>query len=165
MGSFRSFVASSLSKRLLGDELAAHYDVQPAPGYQKAVSQYEQSLASVPADQRDAVVDVAAADAYLQNVQVAVGEQLTGNSGQANADVKANLQRGQVATQEWLNDNEAHVDPVFGIAVDDGKFTPSRDQTSYPLSPLASAGAQATTSQQGPSPDYVKALPPAQLCQ
>jgi peptidyl-prolyl cis-trans isomerase SurA len=154
-----------LTKRLLGDELADQYDVLPAPGYQKQVSQYQQALASVPADQRDAVIEVAGADPYLQNVQVAVGEQLTGNEGQATADVKANLQRGQVATEEWLNENEAALDPVFGVAIDGGKFTPSRQQTSYPLSPLASAGAQAVTSSQGPADSYTSALPPSQLCQ
>jgi hypothetical protein len=165
MGSFRSYVAASLSKRLLGKELAAEYDVQPAPGYQKAVSQYQQALTSAPSDQQDAVVEVAAADAYLQNIQVAIGEQLTGNRSQANADVKANLQRGEVATQEWLDDNEAHIDPVFGLTVDGGRFSPQRDQTSYPLSPLASAGVQAATSQSGPPPAYMSALPPAQICQ
>jgi hypothetical protein len=165
MGAFRSYVASALSKRMLGDALADHYGVEPAPGYQKAVSNYEQGLASAPDDQRAAVIEVAGADAYLQNVQVAIGEQLTGNSGQADADVKANLQRGQVATEDWLKDNDARVDPVFGIAVDGGQFSPQRDQISYPLSPLASEGAQALTSQQGPADSYISALPPSQLCQ
>jgi hypothetical protein len=165
MGAFRSYVASSLAKRLLGQELADEYDVQPASGYQSTVTQYQQALASAPADQRDAVVQVAGADAYLQNVQVAIGQQLTGNSGQSNADIKAALQRGEVATQEWLNDHDASIDPVFGIAVDGGKFSPQRDQTSYPLSPLASAGAEAVTSQQGAPSSYTSALPASQLCQ
>jgi hypothetical protein len=164
MGSFRSYVASSLTKRLLGRELADQYAVTPASGYQTAVSQYQQALASMPADQRDAVIQVAGADAYLQNVQVAIGQQLTGNEGQSNDDVKAALQRGEVATQDWLNDHDASIDPVFGISVDGGKFSPDRDQTSYPLSPLASAGAQAA-GQQGPPESYTSALPPSQLCQ
>src|ERR1044072_1174329 len=45
MGVFRSYVASALSKRMLGDALADHYGVEPAPGYEKAISQYEQALA------------------------------------------------------------------------------------------------------------------------
>ncbi len=164
MGTFRSYVASSLSKRLLGQELADQYAVEPASGYQTAVSQYEQALASAPADQRNAVIQVAGADPYLQNVQVAIGQQLTGNEGQSNADLKAALQRGEVATQEWLNDHDAFIDPVFGLAVDGGKFSPARDQTSYPLSALASAGAQ-PAGQQGPPDSYTSALPPSQLCQ
>lgn len=159
MGLFRSYVAGSLSKRLLGQQLADQYDVQPASGYQAQVSQLQSALASVPADQRDAVIDVAASDAYLQNVQVAVGQQLTGNEGQSNADLKAALARGQVATQDWLDHHEAVVDPVFSIAVDGGKFTRELNQTSYPLSAFASQGAQAT-----PDASYVSALPAAQRC-
>ena len=132
MGTFRSYVASSLSKRLLGQQLADQYAVEPASGYQNAVSQYEQALASSPADQRNAVIQVAGADAYLQNVQVAIGQQLTGNTGQSNADLKAALQRGEVATQDWLNDHDAFIDPVFGLAVDGGKFTPAATRRRTP---------------------------------
>ncbi len=165
MGSFRSYVASGLAKRMLGEAIAAQYAVQPAPGYQQQVSQLRQALASTPTDQRDAVIEVASADAYLQNVQVAIGRQLTGNTGQTNQDIKAALQRGEVATQEWLAGHDVSIDPVFGLAVDGGRFSPSRDETSYPLSPLASAGAQAATSQQGPPETYTAALPANQLCQ
>jgi hypothetical protein len=159
MGTFRSYVASSLSKRLLGQQLAAQYAVQPASGYQSQVSQFNQALASSPADQRDAVIQVAAADAYLQNVQVAIGQQLTGNEGESDADLKAALQRGRVATQDWLDDHDASIDPVFGVSVDGGRFTQTQDQTSYPLSAFASQGAK-------PQPDdtYTSALPAAQRC-
>lgn len=159
MGLFRSFVAGSLAKRLLGEQLAEQYDVQPASGYQSQVSQITSALASAPADQRNAVIDVAAADAYLQNVQVAIGQKLTGNEGQSNADVKAALQRGQVATQDWLGDHDAFIDPVFSISVDGGKFSRQQDQTSYALSTFAAQG-----SKQQPDQDYTAALPAAQRC-
>ena len=161
MGLFRSFVAGSLAKRLLGQELADQYHVQPASGYQSQISQIQQAFASAPAGQRQAAIDVAGSDAYLQNVQVAVGQQLTGNEGQSDADIKAALQRGEVATQDWLKDHDTFIDPVFDVAVDGGRFTRVQDQTSYPLSALASAGAQAT-----PAPDssYISALPAAQRC-
>lgn len=166
MGTFRSYVASSLSKRLLGGELADQYDVRPASGYQQQVGQYQQALASSPADERDAVVQVAAADAYLQNVQIAIGQLLTGNTGATNSDVKAQLQRGQVATQDWLNGHQVDIDPVFGIAVDGGKFTTGQhDQTSYAVSALAKGGVDADTSGQGPADSYTSALPPSQICQ
>jgi len=166
MGAFRSYVASSLAKRMLGQELLDEYSVQPASGYQAAVAQYHQALATAPPDELAAVVQVAAADAYLQNVQVSIGQQLTGNTGQTTADTKAQLQRGQVATQDWLNDNSVHIDPVFGISVDGGKFTTGqRAQTSYAVSALAKGGVEAGTSQQGPPASYTSALPASQLCQ
>jgi hypothetical protein len=161
MGLFRSFVAASLAKRLLGQALADQYDVQPAHGYQQQLSQLEQAFASASAGQRKAVIDVAGSDAYLQNVQVAIGQKLTGNEGQSVGDVKAALRRGQVATQEWLNDHDAFIDPVFGISVDGGRFTRQQDQTSYPVSALASAGAQTTAA---PAESYTSALPAAQRC-
>lgn len=159
MGLFRSYVAGSLSKRLLGRQLATAYDVQPASGYQSQVSQIESALTSAPADQRDAVIDVAASDAYLQNVEVAVGQKLTGNEGGSNADLKAALARGQVATQDWLDHHEAVIDPVFSVDVDGGKFTRTLDQTSYPVSAFAVAGTKAT-----PPDTYTSALPVAQRC-
>lgn len=161
MGTFRSYAAASLAKRALGEQLAAAYDVEPASGYQSQVSQYQQALASSPADQLDAVIQVAAADAYLQNVQVAIGQQLTGNQGQSDADIKAALQRGRVATQDWLKDHEVFIDPVFDLSVDGGRFTVKVDQTSYPLSPLASAGVKSASS---PDQTYTSQLPAAQVC-
>jgi hypothetical protein len=159
MGLFRSYVAGGLAKRLLGQQLADQYGVQPAAGYQTQVSQIRSALASAPADQRDAVIEVAASDAYLQNVQIAVGQQLTSSSGTSNAELKAALARGQVATQDWLADHDAFVDPVFSISVDGGKFTRKVDQTSYALSSFASQGAAAT-----PTSSYVSSLPAAQRC-
>ena len=160
MGLFRGFVAASLAKRLLGQALAGQYDVEPANGYQTQLSQIEQAFASAPADQRQAVIDVAGSDAYLQNVQVAIGQQLTGNQGQSDDDVNAALRRGEVATQEWLNDHDAFIDPVFNISVDGGKFTRELDQTSYPVSALASAGARTAA----PDESYSSALPAVQRC-
>ena len=164
LGLFRSFVASSLAKRALGEELADQYSVQPASGYQAQISQIQQALASAPADQRQAVVDVAGSDAYLQNVQIAIGQLLTGSTGSTSADLKAALQRGEVATQDWLNDHDSFIDPVFGLKVDDGNFSRSQDQTSYAVSALARGGVAAFSSQ-GPPDSYTAALPAAQVCQ
>jgi hypothetical protein len=160
MGTFRSYAAASLAKRALGQQLAEKYDVQPESAYQQQVSSYQQALASVPPDQRDAAIVVAGADAYLQNVQVAIGRALTGNQGQSNTDIKAALQRGQVATKEWLDDHDAFIDPVFGLSIDNGSFKAEKDQTSYPLSALASAGASTAA----PDDSYTSQLPAAQVC-
>jgi len=163
MGILRSYAAVSLAQRALGEQLADAYGVQPASGYQRQVSQFRQVLASSPADQRDAAIAVAGADPYLQNVQVSIGQQLTGNTSPANADVRAALERGKVATQDWLKDHDTFIDPVLGISVDGGTFTPQKDQTSYPLSALASAGAK-VGGQQAPPAAYTSALSGAQVC-
>jgi len=163
LGFLRRYVAAGLAKRALGDQLIDAYSVEPAPGYQQSVSQLNSVLASAPADQRNAVIDVYASDAYLQNIQVAIGQQLSGLVGTTDAQTKAALQRGQVATKDWLDHHTSYIDPVLGLSVDGGNFTASQDQTSYPLSPLASLGAQ-DTGQQPPSDAYTSQLPAAQVC-
>jgi hypothetical protein len=163
MGVFRSYVAASLAKRALGEQLAQAYGVEPASGYQQQLSQLEQALASTPADQRNAVIDVAASDAYLQNVQVSIGQELSGKVGETDAEIKAALQRGQVATQDWLAHHKVYLDPVFGRTVSGGSFSSSSNQTSYPVSALASAGAQ-INDQHAPPSSYTSQLPASQVC-
>jgi hypothetical protein len=157
----RQYVAASLSQRMLGEQLATQYDVQPTSQYAQRIDQIEQQFATASPDAKKAVVDVEGGDAYLQTVQVAIGQKLLAASGQSAPSVKAALQRGEVATQDWLTSHNITIDPVFGVAVDGGQFKPVTDQTSYPLSPLASRGASGSAAQ---DPDYVGALPPSQVC-
>jgi hypothetical protein len=157
----RQFVAASLSQRLLGEQLAAEYDVQPTSQYAQQVTTVSQPFASAAPDLRDAVVDVEAGNPYLQTVQVAIGEKLLTEAGQPATNTKAALQRGQVATQDWLKTHSISVDPVFGVAVDGGQFKASPDQTSYPLSTLASQGAASSAQ---PDPAYTAALPASAVC-
>jgi hypothetical protein len=161
MSFIRQFVAASLTERLIGEELAEKYDVKPAKGYAQNQAQIQQQFATSPQDQLDAVLDVQGGDPYLQNVQVAIGQQLTGNSGEAAADLKAAQQRGQVATQDWLQDNSVDVDPVFAVTVENGQVKLSRTQTSFPVSALAVAGANSNGQ---PDASYTSALTPSQLC-
>jgi hypothetical protein len=157
----RQFVAASLSQRLLGEQLAAEYDVQPTSQYAEQVTKVSQPFASAAPELRDAVVDVEAGNPYLQTVQVAVGDKLLTEAGEPTTNTKAALQRGQVATTDWLKDHSISVDPVFGVAVDGGQFKASPDSTSYPLSTLASQGA---VSSGQPDPDYTAALPASAVC-
>jgi len=159
----RQFVAANLSQRLLGEQLAAAYDVQPTAAYTQQVDKVEQQFASSSSTLRDAVVDVEAGGAYLSTVQEAVGQKLLAESGTSSPTAKAALQRGQVATQDWLKDHSITIDPVFGISADGGQFKAAPDETSYPLSSLASQGAAAGGASQ-PDPAYTTALSASQVC-
>lgn len=159
----RQFVAANLSQRLLGKQLAEAYDVQPTSQYDQQVTKVEQQFASASSELRDAVVDVEAGGAYLSTVQAAIGQKLLAASGNANPTAQESLQRGQVATEDWLKEHSVSIDPVFGIAADGGQFKAASDQTSYPLSPLASQGVAAAGASQ-PDPDYTAALSPSQVC-
>jgi peptidyl-prolyl cis-trans isomerase SurA len=157
----RQFVATSLAERDLGQQLADQYAVQPTSQYQTRLNQVAQQFASAAPDVKQAVLDVEGGDPYLQTIQVAIGQKLLTEAGTPTTQAKAALQRGQVATQDWLRTHSASIDPVFGVAVDGGAFDAVQDQTSYPLSALASSGA-VTTGQ--PDPTYTAALTPGQLC-
>jgi hypothetical protein len=159
----RQYVATGLSEKLLGQQLADQYGVTPGPQYAQSIAQLEQQLGSMTADQKAAVLDVESGPRYLQWVQVAIGRQLLAASSQSSGSTRAALQRGQVATEEWVKSHHVEIDPVFGVSVDGGQFKQVADQTSYPLSALASQGTAQATSQQA-NPDYTGQLTPAQIC-
>jgi peptidyl-prolyl cis-trans isomerase SurA len=159
----RQFVAANLSQRMLGEQLAQEYGVQPTSQYAQQVDKVEQTFASASSELRNAVVDVEAGGAYLSTVQVAIGQKLLAESGTPAPTAKAALQRGQVATEDWLKTHSISIDPVFGISADGGQFKTDAGQTSYPLSTLASQGAAAPTVSQ-PDPAYTAALSPSQVC-
>jgi hypothetical protein len=161
---FRQQVVANLAERLLGQQLAAEYGVQPSEQYASAVSSIRQQFASSSKSAIDAGVEVEAGDLYLKTVQVSIGRQLLAKSGQSNPSVDAALQRGQVATQDWLKDHDIKIDPSLNVTFDaQGNPSFDRDQTSYPLSPLASQGMAPATA--APDPSYVAGLPKSQVCQ
>ena len=160
---FRQIVTANLSERLLGQQLADQYGVQPSSQYQQAVNNLRQQFASAPSDVRDAGIEVGGGDVYLKTVQLAVGKKLLEQSGQSNPSPKASFARGQVATEDWLKDHTIDVDPSLGVTFDKtGTPTYKRDSTSYPLSTLASQGTSGPTD--APDPAYVASLPSSQVC-
>jgi hypothetical protein len=157
----RQFVAGSLAQRDLGQQLADEYAVQPTSAYATAQAQVAQQFASAAPDIKAAVLDVEGGAPYLQSVQVAVGHKLLSESGSPTAADKVALQRGQVATQDWLRSHPVTIDPVFGTEVVGGAFTSAYDQTSYAVSALAAAGVASANQ---PQSSYTAALPPSQIC-
>ncbi len=159
---FRQNVAANLTERLLGEQLADAYDVQPSSEYAAAVANLRQQFAQASSAARDAGIEVEGGDPYLKTVQVSIGRKLLTESGQANPTVQEAFARGQVATQDWLKDHDVKVDPSLGIAVDNGNVSFKRDQTSFPVSKLATLGMANPSS--GPDPTYTSTLPASQVC-
>ena len=158
----RQQVAANLTERLLGEQLAAEYDVQPSSEYAAAIANIRQQFGAASPEALDAGIDVAGGDPYLKTVQLAVGRKLLGESGQTSPSDKAAFARGQVATQDWLKDRDIEVDPSLGVTFSGATPTFKRDQTSYPVSPLASQGNANPSG--GPDPAYTAALPASQVC-
>jgi hypothetical protein len=159
---FRQVVAANLTERLLGEQLAAAYDVQPSSQYAAQVAQLRQQFASASSAARDAGIEVDGGDAYLKTVQLSVGQKLLEAEGQTAPTDKESFTRGQVATQDWLKDHHVELDPSLGVALDKGSVSFKRDQTSYPVSALAAQGMTSATA--APDPAYTSALPPSQVC-
>jgi hypothetical protein len=157
----RQFVAGSLAERDLGEQLAAEYDVRATSDYATQQTQVAQQFATAEPDVKAAVLDVEGGSPYLQNIQVAVGHKLLAESGNPTIKTKDALQRGQVATQDWLRTHHSSIDPVLGTSLASGALTQGYDQTSYAVSPLAASGV---ASAQQPDPTYTAALPPSQIC-
>jgi hypothetical protein len=157
----RQFVAGSLAERVLGQQLADEYAVQPTSDYTSEQAQVEEQFASAPPDVKAAVLDVEGGVPYLQSVEVEIGKKLLSESGSPTTKAKVALQRGQVAAQDWLRSHDASIDPVLGQDVADGAFTSVYDQTSYAVSPLAAAGVAGADQ---PESSYTAALPPSQIC-
>ena len=159
---FRQNVAANLTERLLGEQLAAAYDVQPSSEYAAAVANLRKQFAQASSAARDAGIEVEGGDPYLKTVQVSIGRKLLAESGQASPTVQEAFARGQVATQDWLKNHDVKVDPSLGVTVDNGTVSFKRDQTSFPVSTLATLGMANPSS--GPDPTYTATLPASQVC-
>ena len=69
----RGEVAGSLTLRTAADQLLAEYDVEADKSYDQAVAQAATQLADLPADQREALIEVQGAPVYVGAVELSVG--------------------------------------------------------------------------------------------
>ena len=163
MSLMRQYVAGSLAQKELGHQLATAYGVGTTPEYGNYMASVDQQFASKPSDVRDAATEVESGNAYLQSIELAIGQKLLGDEvGKTypTSQAKKQLARGQQAAAEYVKSHPITTDPVLGITFDAGTFKASGDTgTSFAVSPIATGGQ---TSQ--PSADYVNALPASQRC-
>jgi hypothetical protein len=156
---FRGGVAGQLALVLAAEQLADDYGVEPTTDYDRAVSGIESQTTELPDDQREAVVEVETAGAYIGSVQLAVGQVLLAEEGVAEPTSEEAGQRGLGAYNEWLDAHEVTFNPEYGVTIKDGSLVAVDTQLSYPVGEAAKAG-QADE----PDPDYSGALPESQRC-
>jgi len=157
----RGQTAGALALRAAADQFAAQDGVTADPSYDRAVQSAEQSLASLSADERQALVDVQGAGAYVSAVELAAGRKILaqqGSSGGAGAD-KAAQAAGAAAFKKWLADHDVDLDPRFGVSISGGTTQPVDTSLSYPVSGAARNGAANST-----DPTYAASLPDTQRC-
>ena len=159
----RQYVAGSLAQKELGRQLGAAYDVGVTPEYGSFMASVQQQFAGKPADVRDAATEVESGNAYLQSIELAIGQKLLGDKvggTYPTSQSKQQLARGQQAARDYVKSHPIKVDPVLGITFDGSSFQAADSSgTSFAVSPVATGG-QASQ----PTADYINALPASQRC-
>lgn len=163
MSYVRGYVVRNLAVRAAAEQLAETYRIKLPASYAEAVRDLRGQLAAgFREDRVDDVVEVESVGAYVQAVQIEVGEVLLASEGDSGADDQAKLARGQEALTEWLAEHPAEVNPRYGIRVADTSLDapPFVDtSTSYALSDEAAKGALTE-----PDQAWAATLPSSQRC-
>jgi hypothetical protein len=158
LGYLRSGVVGQLALVSAAEQLAAEHGVDPTQDYERVVTDLEAQTRDLPEDQRDAVVEVNGSSAYVQAVQLAVGDKLLGEEGEPGGPEVAG-QRGADELNAWLDDHDIDINPEFGIAFEDGQVVSEDTQLAFAV------GDTATTSAlEAPDQEYAKSLPASQRC-
>ncbi len=148
----RGQVAGALALRVAVDQFAEEQGVSAADDYDKAVTEAEKQLGSLPRDQVQAVIDVQGVQLYLQAVEKSVGEQQGAGGDDA-------TKAGEKAFLAWLADQDVDVDPRFGVSIEKGATAPADTSLSFGL-------GDTTQKADADQPDtaYAALLPETQRC-
>jgi hypothetical protein len=155
----RGQVAGGLALRAAAEQFAAEHGVTAAPEYDQAVAQAEDSLKTLPADQRQALIDVQGAPIFVQAVERSVGEAILEGAGTSSPKPAAAQAAGQKAFTTWLADHDVRIDPRLGVTIDEGSTAPADTSLSFPVGDTAKT-ADATS----PDSEYAGTLPDSQRC-
>lgn len=161
LGYVRQVVASGLADRLLGEQLAHQYDVQPSKEYSAFLSQVDLQFKAASDDVKHTVIDVDGGTPYLQTVQLSIGKKLLDEEGKSSTDQNVLLARGKAATDEYLKSNRVEADPVLGIDFKDGRASANGDHTAYGVS---AAGKVPLDNSTTPDVGYTSSLTGSQRC-
>ena len=156
---FRGGVAGNLALRSAAEQLAEEYDVQPGEVYDEKVAQLEQSVAVLDEDIRESVILVESATAYVEAVQVAVGERVLEEQGVSEPKYSQQLKQGRRVFEEWIAEEDVEFDPQLGVELSNGQVTSVDTSLSYPAGRDAEAGGQ-----EQPDPEYARGLPDSHRC-
>lgn len=156
---FRAGIASSLAMRTVAEQLAEEYSVEAGRTYDQQVSQLQQSVAVLDEDVQEAVIEVESSKAYVEAVQAAVGEVVLEQEGDGEAAYTEQVERGQVAFEDWISEHGLEFDPSLGIGLVKGQVTSVDTSLSFPVGDDATDGDAET-----PDAAYATGLPDAHRC-
>lgn len=154
----RTGVVGRLTLVAAAKQFAAEKGVTAGSQYDQKVAQLQGAVASLPAEQQDAVIQIESSGDYISGVERAVGKQVleaAGTTGSA-ADATA---AGQKAFSAWLADQSISIDPQFGLKIEEDQTVPTDTSVSYALSDTARSGAATS-----PDQTYAASLPASHRC-
>lgn len=156
---FRAGMAGSMAERSMAEQIAEDHDVEPGQVYDDKVASLEQSVAVLPEDLQQVVVDVESQATYVEAIKAGVGEQLLTEENGTGGAYTDQVARGTQAFNDWAAENEITFDPALGVDLVDGQLTRVDTSLSYAVGPEARAGGA-----EQPDPTYSRQQPATQRC-
>ena len=150
--------ATTLVTQAAAEQLASEYGVQPSSAYHTSLNQLEPELTKLNDDEKDAVREIVAAQAYNQDVLAQIGAISLKKQGNTNATADDQYAEGKKLLDKWMSDHDVTVNPKYSIDLQ-GTANPADTDVSYALGEAAKGGMEAT-----PGPAYTDTLPPNQVC-
>ena len=161
----RQRIVQYMSLRLVGENLAEEYDVEPGAAYQDARSQVEGLLGAVPEELHSAVVDFETTEQYLQSVTTAVGAAVLAEEGVSDVSEEEAAARGQEVFGEAAAGADWQLDARYGLVAGELGVEVGDALSSQAVSfPALQGVAVPETGAVEPSPDWIMALPSSQRC-
>lgn len=155
----RGGIVGQLAVVSAAEQLAEEYGVEPGRQYQEKVAQLQSAAATLPEDQRDAVVEVEAGSDYLSAVLVEVGEERLREAGSGRPKIAEATAEGEKTLSAWLEEHDVSIDPQFGIEIEDGKPVQTDTGVSFAVGDAATSARAETPDQQ-----YAGSLPASHRC-
>ena len=139
--------------RLVAEQLAAEYDVEPGDAYDEQVVQIEtQARAARARASATAVVDPPAGGPVRRGRADRGRRTAARGRGLDGRAARAQLARGQEAFADWIDENGVDIDPQFGVELDNGQVTPVDTSLSVPVGDSAKAAAKRRRAGPGRTP-------------
>lgn len=152
----RGGVAGTLALRSAAGQVADEYGVEvDSERYRQATAELEKSVADLPPDLHDSVVEVQGATAYIEAVQAAVGEEELDGDGQYEDFVNA----GAEVLTAWIDEHDVEFAPSLNTVLEDGNISTADGAVSFAVSDPAKAGLAAE-----PNPSQARELPATHRC-
>lgn len=152
----RQGVAASLALVEAAEQIEDEYAVELGPEVELQRAEVESRSAELPADQREAVIELESAGGYVEAVTTSLGEQLLAEEGDEGADP---ADRGSEEFYVWIEREDVELNPIYGIDVVDGEFVTTDTAVSVPVGEAAIQGLA-----EQPDIEYAKTLPSSQRC-